>query len=179
MRYLFVLSSLLLDTGVALADDWVMDRPASRIEFIADYVGADVPGRFDTFDVTLAFDPARPSAGRLVVDVNIASVDMGDADLTATVADKPWFDAATFALARFASDELVALDAGGFAAQGTLELKGVVRDVTVPFDWERTADAAVMRGEVALSRLDFDIGVAVEEVGADVRVVFEITLFHE
>ena len=185
MRYLLLLSSMLLTTSVEPrehdhgAGDWVMDRSASRIEFVADYVGADVPGSFDTFDVKLSFDPLRPSEGRLAVSVDVASVDMSDADLTATVMDKPWFDAATFAVARFTSDAIVALDAGGFAAQGTLELKGAARDVTVPFDWQRSGDAATMRGEVALSRLDFGIGVAVEEVGADVRVVFDITLRRE
>jgi len=185
MRYLLLVSTLLLTTGVEPREhdhgdgDWVMDRSTSRIEFVADYVGADVPGRFDTFDVTLSFDPLRPSEGRLEVGVDVSSADLGDADLTATVMDKPWFDVATFAVARFKSDAIVAVDAGGFAAQGTLELKGVVREVTVPFDWQRSGDAATMRGEVALSRLDFGIGVAVEEVGADVRVVFDITLRHE
>ncbi|MBT8442178.1 MAG: YceI family protein [Gammaproteobacteria bacterium] len=179
MRYLFLLSFVILDTGVALADDWVMDRAASRLEFVADYVGADVPGRFDRFDVTLSFDPSRPAAGRLEVSVDVSSADMGDADLTATVVDKPWFDAATFAVARFTSDELDAHDAGGFVARGTLELKGVMRDVTVPFAWQRSGDGATMRGEVVLSRLDFGIGVAVEEVGAEVRVAFEIALRQE
>jgi polyisoprenoid-binding protein YceI len=185
MRYLLLLSTLLFTTGVESrehdhgAGDWVMDRSASRIEFVADYVGADVPGRFDIFDVTLSFDLLRPAEGCLEVSVDVSSADMGDADLTATVADKPWFDAATFAVARFTSDALVALDAGGFAAQGTLVLKGTGREVTVPFDWQQSGDAAAMRGEVALSRLDFGIGVAVEEVGADVRVVFDIALRRE
>jgi len=115
MRYLLLLSTLLLTTGVEPREhdhgdgDWVMDRSTSRIEFVADYVGADVPGRFDTFDVTLSFDPLRPSEGRLEVSVDVSSADLGDADLTATVMDKPWFDAATFAVAGFKSDAIVAV----------------------------------------------------------------------
>lgn len=172
-------NSLLLSFFFAravLGDDWVMDTGASRLEFVADYVGADVPGRFGRFDVDLDFDPESTEAGQLVVRVDVSSLDMGDADLTTTVSERAWLDAASFATARFSSEEIVATRDGRYEAAGTLELKGLTQPVTVPFEWRRDGNAASMRGEVVLRRLDYGIGVAVEEVGNDVRVRFVVAL---
>ena len=75
---------------------------------------------------------------------------------------------------RFFSDSIISREAGGFVADGELELKGMKREVAVPFAWQVNDGRAIMRGELVLRRLDFGIGVAVEEVGDDVRVSFEI-----
>jgi polyisoprenoid-binding protein YceI len=106
----------------------------------------------------------------------MSSLDMGDADLTTTVSESAWLDAASFVTARFSSDEIVATRDGRYEAAGTLELKGLTQPVTVPFEWRRDGNAASMRGEVVLRRLDYGIGVAVEEVGNDVRVRFVVAL---
>ena len=125
------------------------------------------------------FEPENPVGKRLAVTVDVASVDMIDPDLTATVTEEAWFDVAGFAVARFSSDNIAPDETGGFIARGRLELKGVEKDVSVPFTWTEREGRAIMRGELVLSRLDFGIGVAVEEVGDGVGVAFEIGFLRE
>lgn len=178
---------LLVAAGVALtlsatapAADWRAVAGESTLGFVASYAGADLPGRFDRFAVDLNFDPRLPDGGRLVVTVDIASVDMGDGDMNDAVAGEAWFDMAGFATATFTSDDISSSGVGEYVAAGTLELKGVQRDVAVPFTWQDDAERGYMRGELTVQRLDFGIGTgtwtATDDVAADVRVSFAVAL---
>ena len=62
----------------------------------------------------------------------------------------------------------------------TLTLKGVERDVDVPFTWQDTGNGPVMDGRVILQRTDFEIGsdewASGESIGINVTVNFSILL---
>jgi polyisoprenoid-binding protein YceI len=45
-----------------------------------------------------------------------------------------------------------------YEADGTLTIKGISRDITLPFTLDIAGDTATMRGEVALQRGDFNVG---------------------
>lgn len=162
----------------AHAEQWKHDGADSRLEFIASYIGVDMPGEFARFDVELNFDPAAPGEGSLVVRVDIASVDMEDADVTEAAVGDVWLDAAGFSTAHFESENIRADGPDRFLADGTLELKGIAAPVAVPFTWRSDGARATMRGELVLQRLDFGVGAgtwsATDEVAGEVVVRFDV-----
>lgn len=170
----------LLVSGVAAAGEWTSDAANSRLEFVASYMGSELPGSFASFVVAMKFDPRQPETGRLDVTVDITSADMGDDDMNRAVTGAAWFDVTEFAGATFASDEISMLESGHYVAAGTLELKGARRALSVPFTWRDDGECGSMRGELSLQRLDFGIGTgtwaSTDEVAADVRVRFDVTL---
>lgn len=183
-KFSSILAPALLCLGAtATAAEWAMDPAQSRLEFIASYTGSDLPGAFREFDVELGFEPADPADARLVVTVNVASADMGDADMNEAVAGEIWLAAALFGTARFASEDIVRLETGEYAATGTLELKGVTVPVTVPFAWREDGDRSSMSGELVLQRLDFGIGTgtwtATDEVAGEVLVRFDVAFAEQ
>jgi polyisoprenoid-binding protein YceI len=107
---------------------------------------------------------------------------MGDSDMNDAIAAPEWFDVEGFPSAQYSSDDIVETAPGSFVAHGVLVLKGVRRDVDVPFAWSETASVATMRGEFTLKRTDFNIGTGEwasgEQIGSDVVLRFNLQLEH-
>jgi cytochrome b561/polyisoprenoid-binding protein YceI len=150
----------------------------STLTYTFSQAGAANQGRFKAF--TVSFDPA---ASRLDVVVDMRSLDTGDSQRNETLAGKDFFDVAQFPQARFMASR-IEKTATGFAALGSLTLRGVTRAVTIPLTW-RTAMAqghsvGYLSGQTVLKRLDFGVGQgqwqSTEWVGNDVTVRYEVTL---
>lgn len=155
----------------------------SELEFIANYEGADAPGRFDRFEVDMGVDPASLAPSSLQVKVDIKSVSMGNTDIDEAIAEAEWFDAQAFPQALFRSNKISETDDREYAAEGVVSIKGMDQPITVPFHWQAEKQGAVMTGHLKLSRLDFGIGsgewASDSSIGHDVRVRFSITLKSE
>src|SRR6266705_714821 len=152
----------------------------SKLEFIATFEKAPVPGVFREFDARLRFDPEKPAGSSLDVTVKVTSADMDIADVNREIRGKDWFDYAAFPQAEFRSTDLRRAQGNRYVARGTLSLKGVKQPVEVPFTWTGSADGATMEGELQLSRGAFGIGAgewaATDVIGADVHVKFKVKL---
>ena len=166
--------------ATAPAADWGMDAAASRLEFIATYERQAAPGVFRRFNTRLRFDPERPQGGRLHVTVMLANTDMDSTDINEAIRAPEWFDLARFQQAEFTSSDIRRTAPRQYVARGVLRLKGVNREVTVPFTWDGAGDTAVMAGELTLDRTAFGIGTgewaAGDPIGLHVKVKFKVTL---
>ena len=163
----------------AAAADWRMDAAASRLDFAASFENTPAPGVFKEFAARVSSDGDTPAGGRLDVTIRVASADMSNADVNKAIAGPEWFDFARHPQATFQSAE-VRRDGGRYLARGTLTLKGVARQVDVPFTWNAAGDAATMEGEFTAQRSAFGIGTgewaATNVIGPDVKVKFRVRL---
>ena len=179
---LSLLVLLALNTPAA-ATQWQMDRDASHLHFVARWEGNEVPGVFRQFDTRLELDRRAPEQGQLEVSVAITSADMDSSDINEGIAGSEWFDSARFPEARFTSTAIRAVGPERFEALGTLTLKGVTREVVVPFTLQENGAGAEMQGALQLQRTDFKIGTgewaAGNVIGLEVDVRFRLTLKRE
>ena len=163
----------------ASADAWHLQRN-STFSFEASFEAAPLEGSFTDFDVRFEFDPQEPTGSSLQVTVALAGADMGDSDLNEAITAQEWFDVKGFSHAQYSSDDIVETAPGSYIAHGVLVLKGIEREVAVPFVWSRSADLATMRGEFMLKRSDFNIGTGEwasgEQIGIDVKLRFDLQL---
>jgi len=150
----------------------------SSLTYVFTQAGADNQGRFKSF--TVSFDPA---AGRLDVAIDMRSFDTGDQQRNGILGGKDFFDAAQYPQSRFTATR-IEKTATGYQAMGSLTLRGVTRNVTVPFTW-RTATVqghpvGYLSGQMTLQRLAFGVGQgqwqSTEWVGNDVTVRYSLTL---
>jgi len=171
---------LLIWASAAPASNWTMDKAASRLEFVSTYQGQPAPGVFRDFTTRLQFDPAQPARGKLEVDVAITSADMGSEDLHEGMRSAEWFDVTRFPKAEFRSREIRRVGQQRFEAVGSLTLKGMQQDITVPFAWSATGPTATMTGDLTLNRTRFGIGsgewATPDPIGLDVTVKFKVVL---
>jgi polyisoprenoid-binding protein YceI len=183
-----LLSTTALATAVWAADPaplthYTLDPAKSTLEFQFAQAGAQNKGKFNKFPVTLDFSPDSPATGKLDVVVDTNSLDTGDKDRDDTLRGADLFDVAKYPQAHFTSVQITKT-ATGYDAVGKLTLRGVSRDVHVPFVFRTAAEqgkqAAYLTGKTTIKRLDFGLGQgdwkSTEWVGNEVTVSYSIRL---
>lgn len=153
----FALSALaLLAAPLAQAADYVQ-APGSVLTFATEYEGEVFVGRFPTFDTRISFDPAQPQAGTLDVAITLAGADTDNIERDDTLQGADFFNIARFPQARYTARGFRKLDGNRYAADGTLELRGISKPVTLTFEWTPGA-RPVLAGKASVSRLAHNVG---------------------
>ena len=147
---------LALACAPVLAADYVQ-QSGSTLAFAGKYQGEVFTGRFPAFTTRLAFDPARLDAARLDVTIPLAGAKSGNSDRDSTLQGKDFFNVAQYAQARYSANGFRALGNNQYAADGTLELHGASKPVTLTFTWTPGAKP-VLSGRATVKRLDFGVG---------------------
>jgi polyisoprenoid-binding protein YceI len=150
----------------------------SSIEFSYSQMGVPMDGRFRKFSSQLAFDPAQPAAAKVVIDVDLASIDTGTPELDSEAAGKDWFNLKSFPTARFAATGVRPLGGNRYSVAGKLTIKGRSKDIVVPATFAAQGTTGIFAGQFAIRRGDFAIGEgawsAFDIVANDVTVKFRI-----
>lgn len=145
-------------TVTALTADGSVNPATSSIvaTFTQQHVAVDAA--FRNFSGTIVYDAARADATRATLSVDVASLDLGDADTNAEVRKPAWFDSARYPHATFRSSAVKLGAAGHFDATGTLTIKGREQTVTVSVSVLKAGGANAFDGSFELSRKAFGIG---------------------
>ncbi len=158
----------------AFAASWTVDPAKSTLGFSGTQTGAPFAGKFKTWTATIDFDPAKPEAAHVHVDVDVASATTDDPQKDAAMPGEDWFDAAKFAHATFEATGFTPKGGDAYETAGNLTLRGVVKTVTLPFTLKITGEEAHAVGHAKLLRGDFGVGqgqwVDGSMVGLDIAV---------
>jgi polyisoprenoid-binding protein YceI len=175
-----LIATLLCLSGAAQAVEYnqvLAER--SRIGFVSKQMGVPVDGGFKHYQTRLAFDPAKPEAGKVELTLDLNSVDAGAKIVNDELMGKDWFNVAAFPKATFVSTGVRPLGGGRYEARGTLTIKGKSRVVAAPFSVRTDKTAATFDGGFVLKRLDYGIGGGTwgdtGVVADEVQVTFSIT----
>ena len=148
----------LLAAGLApqvLAADYVQQR--GGLSFVGQYQGETFTGLFPGFSTRLQFDPANPAAAKLDVEIPLAGADTRNGERDSTLKGADFFNVARFATARYSAQGFTALGGERYRADGTLQLRGISKPVSLTFTLSG-GDNPVLVGQAVVKRLDFDIG---------------------
>ncbi len=144
--------------SVARAADWAVDPAKSRIGFSGTQVGAPFKGRFTRYDARIDFDPAKPEAGKAVVLIDLTSAETGDKQRDEALPQADWFNTSKDKQARFEATRFVAKGGDAYDAVGTLTIRGLRKDVTLPFTLTVSGGTAHAVGHLDLVRTDYGVG---------------------
>jgi polyisoprenoid-binding protein YceI len=151
--------ALALASGMLFAAE-VNIGPATKSTVVATFkqegVAVDTP--FTRFSGKINYDAKNVAAATALIEVETASLDVGDPGYNAEVAKKSWFDSATHPKAVFRSTAIKPVAANRFDATGTLTVKGKVQTITVPVTVSATPAGNAFDGSFAISRKAFGIG---------------------
>lgn len=152
----------------------------SSIRFVTRQMNVPVEGHFKRFEATVAFDPARPEATRARFEVDLASIDLGNAEGETEARRRPWLNVEAFPKASFVASSVKATSRGRYEATGELTIKGVGRVVVAPFRLAEQRGMRTVEGQFTLKRLQFRIGEGpwadTDTVADDVLVRFRFIL---
>ena len=125
--------ALALATPVMAAETWVADSAHSEITFrVRHMMISKVSGRFREFGATLQLDPAKPEASSIEVKVKTASIDTNQPDRDKHLRSGDFFETEKFPEMTFKSSKIVGTSKDHFDVTGTLTLRGVSKEITVP-----------------------------------------------
>ncbi|MGA8006270.1 MAG: YceI family protein [Burkholderiales bacterium] len=162
-----VLAAAAIATGTAAAEGVIVER--SEIRFVATQLGAAVEGRFRKWTADVAFLPQDLAHSKVVVDVDLGSIDLASDDTERELRGAAWFDTAKFPVAHFASTSIADRGDNRYEIAGELSIKGFARRVVVPVVLRTEAGGnRIAEGSFGLKRLDFKVG---EGQWADTTVV--------
>jgi polyisoprenoid-binding protein YceI len=140
----------------AVAADYVQ-AAGSSLNFATSYEGDTFTGRFPAFVTKFSFDPAQLAASRLDVTIPLGGTTTANAERDDTLKGGDFFNIAKFPQARYTATRFRSLGGNQYAADGTLNLHGVAKPVTLAFTWTPGAKP-VLAGKATVKRLDFGVG---------------------
>ena len=168
--------------GVALAATAAplkTDPAKSRVSALFRQMNVPVESSFKKFSAAIDYDAAKPELAKASVEIDTASLDLGDADMNKEVAKKEWFNAAQFPKATFVSSSIKPAGAGKLTVSGKLSIKGKTGDVSFPLTVKTEAGKQVFEGSLPIKRLAYNIGEGewkdTSMVADDVIIKFRLT----
>ena len=179
MKSALLLVLFLLAASPALASDWTVDPGRRRLGFSGTQTGTPFQGSFGTWQAEIGFDPAHPETGHAKVTIDLASAKTGDTQRDTALPQPEWFDTASHPQASFEADHFVAKGGDAYEAPGKLTIRGIGKDVVLPFTLAIDGDKATAKGHLSLVRTGFGVGQGVwatgEWVALDVGVDVDLT----
>lgn len=173
-KSLLLTALLLLPLPAAAATLWQVDKEASKLTFTARQGDETFTGGFNHFTPAIRFSPDDLAGSSISVTVDIASIHAGSADRDAALPTAPWFDAARFPEAVFATRSIRADGPGKYIAEATLTMRGISKDLQLPFTLTTANGKTRATGDVVIQRNDYSIGTG--EFATDSWVKFPVTI---
>jgi polyisoprenoid-binding protein YceI len=171
--------SLLAFTTPATAAHWNVDAAKSKLGFSVQWSGEAFAAHFDSWKANIDFDPANLAASHADVTIALGSEASEESDFDTGLKGAQGFAAAQFPSAHFVTKSFTHKSGNDYVADGTLTLKGISRDVSLPFVLTINGKQAHMVGTAHVVRTDFGIGqgqwAAPTPVSHDVTVNIDIT----
>ncbi len=175
--------SLLLATGTAYADEYVIDKKGMHafIQFKISHLGFSwLYGRFNDFEGKFNYDADNPNTSTVTVTIDPASVDTNHAERDKHLRSDDFFYVDKYPEAKFVSTSFMMNDDGTAVLKGDLTLRGVTNPVVI--DVTKIGEGedpwggyrAGFHGETRLTLADFgipkDLGPAAREVALTLSV---------
>jgi polyisoprenoid-binding protein YceI len=163
------------------------DTTHSQIVFSIDHNGFSRPfGRLHIAKGWLRFDPDDWGQSATELDIDLASLDMGDAAWNAAVLKPAYLDADKSRYAHFASTSVERKDDTHGVLHGNLTLRGVTHTVDIPFTFNRRGTTiygmhtiAGFSGTTTLNRDDYGITATPNSIGHGVSVWLELEAIQD
>lgn len=110
-------------------------------------------GTFDAIKGTIEFDEKNLVKSSFDLVINVASIHTGKKMQDKHAKGKDWFDAESYPEIIFRSIEVKKV-MDGFEAVGGIEIKGIKKEINIPFKWSGNS----FIGSFDVNRIDFAVG---------------------
>ncbi len=158
LRHAAIGAAVLAFCAAGIAAALKTDPAKSAVSITFKQLGVPVEAKFKKFTAQIDFDGAKPETSKANVEIDMASFDLGDADMNKEAAKKEWFNTAQFPKASFVSSTLKAGAGGKLDVSGKLNIKGKTADVSFPLTVKKEGANQVFEGTLPIKRLAFNIG---------------------
>jgi polyisoprenoid-binding protein YceI len=164
------------------AGDYVSDQAHTSVTAKVLHLGfSRYTLRFDKVEAQFRFDPASPTASRITVSIDPASIDTGAKSFNEQLAGKGWFDSEDFPKITFVSDQIDPGDGVHGTVSGYLTLHGVTKPVTLEVTFNGVGADLIpfitrvgFSANTTIKRSDFGLSRFAGLIGDEVQLCVEV-----
>jgi polyisoprenoid-binding protein YceI len=131
-----VLASVLIAAGVSSAaaaeETFSFDKNHTLVGFRIRHIVSKVEGRFRDFEGVMAIDRQNPSASRVELTIQAASIDTGAPDRDNHLRSADFFDVARYPTITFKSTKIEAQGNDTYKVTGDFTMHGVTKSIEIP-----------------------------------------------
>jgi polyisoprenoid-binding protein YceI len=178
-------------SSVSDPEIYAIDKGHSEAVFQVRHLVTRVRGRFKDFEGSIRIDRGRPESSSVEFSIDAASVDTDVADRDTHLRSPDFFDVAKHPRITFVSSGVQPLGSDRYDVTGTLTLRGVAREVTLPVTYLGSArdpwgnERTGFELETKLDRKDYGIvfNAALDNggllLGDEVRITINIEAIRQ
>lgn len=171
---LAVFTAGLVSPSLFAAQEWALDQAASKLSFTAQQGKTEFTGGFKEFTALIRFSPDDLANSVISATINTGSAFAGAAERDSALPGQNWFSTAHFPLAYFSTKSIKATGSEQYVADATLSIRGITKDVRLPFTLKIENGKAHAVGKIVLNRQDYGVGQG--EFAKDTVVKFPVTV---
>ena len=139
------------DREIPVAGEYTIDPAHTSVEFVGRHLMiTKVRGRFPEVSGTIAVDE-EPERSHVEVELEVASVDTGNAERDGHLRSADFFDADKYPTITFRSTKVEAGNSGTWAVTGDLTVHDVTRPVTLQVDFDGANTSPIGDERIAFS----------------------------
>ena len=150
------------DTAIATRT-YAIDKTHSELIFQVRHLVTRVRGRFTDFDGTINLDTAIPERSSVNLSIKASTIDTSTADRDAHLRSDDFFAVEKYPTLTFSSTRVTRKTEELYDVTGTLSIRGVAKDVTLPVTFLGAAkdpwgnERVGFETEIAINRKDFGL----------------------
>lgn len=157
---------------------WMVQK-GSHLDFNLAWAETPIQGRFSRWTADILFSPDALDRSRLRVSIDLSSAATGDGQRDESLQGPDFFNTSAHPKATFTAGKFRKTGEGRFVADGTLDLRGVKKPLSLPFSLKIDGDTATARGVTSLDRTAFGVGqgewASTDQIPARIKVSFALT----
>ena len=131
---------------------------SSSVTFKIKNAGFTVDGKFGAVEATILFDMNNLEQASIEASITTQTIDTGIEGRDNHLRKPEYFDAAKYPKISMKSKKINKLTNGSYEGVFDLILKGVSKEIKIPFSYTESGTSATFGGEFKINRLDYKVG---------------------
>ncbi|MDR9417816.1 YceI family protein [Gracilimonas sp.] len=177
---IFAVSSIALTKYVA--NEWTIDKAHSAINFEVTHFFTPVNGQFNNYESTINFDPENLDESMIDVKIMVNSVDTKNERRDGHLKTDDFFNAEKWPHISFKSNSIEQTGENEYVANGTLTIKDVSKEISLPFEllgimdnpMEEGTMVAGITASTVIDRTEYTVGTG--DWASDAVIGDEVTI---
>ncbi|HEY4149061.1 MAG TPA: YceI family protein [Chitinophagaceae bacterium] len=145
----------------------------STVKFVIKNFGINTGGDFKGLQGTIAWDAATPDKSFFDISVDASTVNTSSDGRDNHLRQEEYFNVAQFPKISFVSAKIIP-SGSSFTVRGKLSIKGVTKDISIPFTAVAKDDGYLFEGTFTIDRRDFKVGGNSAVMGDNVLVSLSV-----
>jgi polyisoprenoid-binding protein YceI len=158
-----------------LAEEWKADAANAKIEFSVKGLFGTVHGHFSGLKCAIRFDEHDLAGSSITASVDASTVSTGIGLRNHHLREEEqWLNVKKYPEIAFRSKKIVKTG-NGLRADGELVIKGITRQIQIPFTFSPNgSNAGVFKGDFTIRREDYSVGKPGGSVGDTITIHLEV-----